>query len=123
MDLGNPLVLVALFALGVVVMKFATGRLGIGVGGARITGPVARQKVAAGAVLVDVRSKSEYDGGALPGAIHIPVDQVAQRVHELPTDKDVIVYCASGARSARAQALLEKAGLIQVFDLGPMSAW
>jgi rhodanese-related sulfurtransferase len=46
------------------------------------------------AVLVDVRTEATYEGRHIAGAISMPVDQVAQRYGELPSDKLVIFYCA-----------------------------
>ncbi len=89
---------------------------------ARISGPDARAKVAAGALLVDVRSRAEFAAGALPGAIHIPVGEIAARVAELPAGKPIVVYCASGMRSASAARALRSRGR-EVHDLGPASAW
>ncbi len=84
----------------------------------------ARQWVADGAVLVDVRSPAEFASGHIEGAINVPVDQVASRVDAIgPADKAVVVYCRSGGRSAAATATLKAKGRTRVFDLGPMSAW
>ena len=45
------------------------------------------------AVLVDVRGKEAFDGGHADGALHIPVDQVAGRLKDLPKDKLIAAYC------------------------------
>lgn len=77
-----------------------------------------------GALLLDVRTPEEYAEGHLPGALNIPVDQVAKRLDEVgPKDKPVVVYCRSGRRSGLAAVTLEKAGFQSVHDLGAMSAW
>jgi DNA-binding transcriptional ArsR family regulator len=44
-------------------------------------------------VVLDVRPEPEYDGGHLPGAVHIPLDQLADRLAELPADREVVAYC------------------------------
>ncbi len=44
-------------------------------------------------VILDVRPVEEYDAGHIPGAVSIPVDELAERITELPTDRDVVVYC------------------------------
>lgn len=82
----------------------------------------AHQLVTAGAVLLDVRTPAEFSSGHVDGARNVPVDELAQRMAEVPRDKVVVVYCRSGARSARAVAMLRRAGY-QARDLGPMSAW
>lgn len=75
-----------------------------------------------GALLLDVRTPEEFADGHLPGARNIPVGDLSARLGELPRDRTVVVYCHSGARSARATATLREAG-IRARDLGPMRAW
>lgn len=89
---------------------------------ARISGADARAKVEAGALLLDVRSPTEFGGGALPGAKNIPVQSLKSRMGELDKSRAVIVYCASGMRSSRAASTLKSAGF-EVYDIGPKSAW
>jgi phage shock protein E len=90
----------------------------------RRTAALARKLVGEGAVLVDVRTEAEFFSGHLPGAKNIPVHQLGARSAELgPTSQAVVVYCASGARSAGAAMVLRAAGFKQVVNLGPMSAW
>jgi rhodanese-related sulfurtransferase len=77
-------------------------------------------------VVLDVRSDSEYAAGHVPGAIHIPFQQVASRVGELPADKGetLVVYCAHGPRAAWAGRALRKAGYSDILYLeGHMTAW
>ncbi len=62
-------------------------------------------------VIVDVRSADEFRGGAYPGAINIPVDELQHRISELESkSRDITLYCASGARSAYAQRMLQQLG-------------
>lgn len=84
---------------------------------------VAREKRAAGALLLDVRTPAEYRAGHIEGAINIPVQQLSQRIAELHDRRaqDIIVYCQSGARSSEATALLRRAGFSKVQDVGAMS--
>lgn len=88
----------------------------------RVDGAEARRLVAAGATLVDVRTPGEFGGGHAEGARNIPVDEIEARMGEIPRDKTVVVYCASGRRSASAASVLSRAGYT-VRDLGPLSAW
>ncbi len=84
----------------------------------------ARELVAGGARLVDVRSPEEFADGHVAGAVNIPVDEIAQRLTKLePRDRAIVVYCRSGFRSSRARKLLEAAGFRLVYDLGSMSNW
>ena len=90
----------------------------------RSSGPSARDLVNEGARLLDVRGPDEFADGHLPGAIHIPVDELPARLAELePRHAGVVVYCRSGRRSARAAELLRSSGFRDVHDLGPMSDW
>lgn len=51
------------------------------------------ERVAGGAVILDVRPAEEYRAGHIPGAVSIPVDELGERIGELPTDTDIVVYC------------------------------
>jgi len=84
----------------------------------------ARGLVEAGALLLDVRSREEFAGGHVPGALNIPVQELASRVTEIEQpERQVVVYCRSGARSAAAAKLLKAAGFGRVHDMGAMSNW
>lgn len=84
----------------------------------------ARQLVAEGARLIDVRSPGEFAGRHLEKARNIPVGEIARRAAELGAkDQPVIVYCASGTRSAMAKRTLKSAGFTQVYNLGSISNW
>jgi rhodanese-related sulfurtransferase len=62
-------------------------------------------------VVVDVRKPAEIqESGAIPGAIHIPVDDVASRVGDLPKDKELVFYCGGGGRASRAAMAAWEAG-------------
>lgn len=88
---------------------------------APITGVQARELIARGARLVDVRSPEEFAAGHLPGASNLPVELVWRRYAEIPPGL-IVVYCASGTRSARARRILGAYGR-EAFDLGAMSNW
>jgi len=81
-------------------------------------------KVSAAAVsskplIVDVRSKEEFSGGAFPGAINIPVDELPKRIGELGSrSRELTLYCASGARSAYGQRVLLQIGFTNVKNGG-----
>ena len=61
--------------------------------------------------LVDVRSANEWNESRIPGALHIPLGYLTDRVREIPDGKPVVVQCQAGARSAIAASLLESHGL------------
>jgi phage shock protein E len=79
-----------------------------------------------GPVIVDTRTQEEYDAGHVPGALHIPYDEMAKRSSELDAyrDRGVVVYCERGGRAAKAAAVLVEQGFPDVRHLeGDMSAW
>jgi len=76
-----------------------------------------------GAVLLDVREDGEYDEEHAPGALHIPYEQLAQRMSEVPRGRDVVVYCAAGVRSSLAASMLERAGHDPINLRGGFSSW
>ena len=68
--------------------------------------------ISGGAILIDVRTKNEFDAGHINGARHIPLDSLQNRVEELKKiNKPVITLCRSGARSSAAKTILSSAGL------------
>ena len=76
--------------------------------------------IAAGALLVDVRTADEFSAGHLDGALNIPHDQVAARLAEFGADKsrDVVLYCKSGRRAGVAETVLAENGFSAVFNAG-----
>jgi hydroxyacylglutathione hydrolase len=74
--------------------------------------------------VLDVRNASEYAAGHIPGAQHIPVGHLAERLKEIPRDKPLVVHCQSGGRSAIATSVLQALGLTSAEDMrGGYSAW
>ncbi len=69
---------------------------------------------AGGAVLIDVREPGEYEAGHIPGAVNVPLRTLAQNLDKVPTDQQVMVYCASGHRAAMATASLQSLGYANV---------
>ncbi|WNL45618.1 rhodanese-like domain-containing protein [Dyella sp. BiH032] len=77
-------------------------------------------------LLLDVRRADEYRDGHIAGALNIPVEHLAERYTALgvPREREIVVYCASGRRAARAQALLAAQGYSHVRLLdGSVDAW
>lgn len=73
--------------------------------------------------LLDVRQPAEYQDGHIPGAVLVPLPELAGRMREVPAALPVLVYCRSGNRSRSAASLLAEAGRT-VFNLeGGMLAW
>jgi adenylyltransferase/sulfurtransferase len=77
-----------------------------------------------GLLLLDVREPHEQEISALPGALNIPLGTLAARLAELDSAREMVVFCKSGTRSARALELLMSAGFKKVKNLkGGINAW
>jgi molybdopterin/thiamine biosynthesis adenylyltransferase/rhodanese-related sulfurtransferase len=86
----------------------------------------ARELLAGGATLIDVREQDEVDQGAIPGAVHIPRGYLEMRVENAVPDRDapVVVYCAGGTRSLFGAETLQQLGYTNVRSLaGGFNAW
>lgn len=87
-----------------------------------VSGAQAKEAVAAGATLLDVRTPDEFNDLHLPGAVNIPVQVLGGSLGSIPKDKPVVVYCAVGSRSAMAAVTLARAGY-DVLNLGGIGNW
>lgn len=75
--------------------------------------------LAAGAVLIDVRSAGEFAGGHAQGAVNIPLDELESKLGRIKGyKKPIVLCCASGMRSGRAKALLAGKGITDLYDAG-----
>lgn len=85
----------------------------------------AKAKIEAGdALLVDVRELSEWHAGHVAGATHIPLGTIASRAATLPKDREILLICRTGNRSAMAQERLAQAGVTNVTNVeGGVTAW
>ncbi|WP_158536999.1 rhodanese-like domain-containing protein [Dyella sp. AtDHG13] len=85
-----------------------------------------RQQAGQAPVLLDVRHADEYADGHIAGALNIPVEQLASRAGALgvPRDSEIVVYCVSGKRAAKAQQTLDALGYshVRVLD-GSLNGW
>ncbi len=68
-------------------------------------------------IIVDVRTKEEYDTGHIKDSINIPVDDIESRINELDKNKTILVYCRSGRRSTTAYNILKDKGY-KSYNLG-----
>lgn len=77
------------------------------------------QMVKDGALILDVRTKNEFAGGHIKGAINIPVDQLSNNLHQLKDkSRTIITCCASGMRSGVAKNILNANGYAEVHNGG-----
>jgi len=84
-----------------------------------MAGNIVEEKIKAGALAGDVRTEDEFADEAFPGAVNIPVGELQARMKELePKDRPLVLYCASGARSALAARILKAAGWTDVINAG-----
>ena len=79
--------------------------------------------LAAGANVIDVRERSEYTDGHIPGALNVPMSELTRRVDEIDRTGPVHVVCASGNRSAAMVDVLQAQGFDARNVLGGTSAW
>lgn len=68
-------------------------------------------------VLYDIRSEAEVSRGLLPKAEHLPMHLIPLKMQDLPKDRDIILYCHSGARSYHACRYLAQQGYHNVLNL------
>ncbi|HET7499405.1 MAG TPA: rhodanese-like domain-containing protein [Kofleriaceae bacterium] len=82
----------------------------------------ARELIASGAIVIDVRTPDEYASRHLSRAINIPVQELPRRIAEIEVlvagdrTRPIVVYCAAGARAAEAKAQLDAAGFSSVVN-------
>jgi len=80
--------------------------------------------MAAGAVLVDVRSAAEHKRGAIPGSVLLPVDDLRAHLDSIPHDLPILVHCAVGIRGHTATRILRQHGFADVRNLdGGYTTW
>ena len=77
-----------------------------------------QEVISGGAVILDVRTKGEYQSGHLKNSINIPIDKLPQNIKKLNKNKSIITCCASGSRSASARRILKSNGFEQVYNGG-----
>jgi rhodanese-related sulfurtransferase len=113
-------IMAALFAIGVIVAVATPARaVRKDIGNAEL-----RQLQGAGALLVDVRTPVEYAIAHLGGAVNVPLDQLSQISRAWDKNRAVVVYCATGARSAIAATTLSALGFRKVYNLSEgIVAW
>ena len=78
-----------------------------------------------GYVILDVRTREEYDQGHIPGAILIPDTEISEKAENVLTDKEqlILVYCRSGRRSKLAAQCLVDLGYTNIREFGGILDW
>ncbi len=81
-------------------------------------------KISVGDILLDVRTQAEFLAGHIDNAINIPIDELRQRINELPNEKSIFIYCEAGLRGYLAQRMLKQNGFQHVNNLsGGYKLW
>lgn len=106
----TALIIIAAVVLGFLVLKRATF----------VSAEAARKHLAAGGLVIDVRSPEEFRAGQVANAINIPLGELRERVPQVVKDRQqpLLVHCLSGGRSAVARQQLKSLGYQNVFNLG-----
>jgi rhodanese-related sulfurtransferase len=112
-------ILVSIIAIYLIFKLFGIlGRLGI----KQLSPKELEQKK--GMMIIDTRTHKEYEGGHIPGAIHIPLADIGGKIKKLRKDKELVVYCQNGNRSIWAIKRLMGMGYKNLFNLkGGYHAW
>ena len=89
-----------------------------------ITPELAYEKYQAGALVVDVRTQEEWNQGHIARSVLVPLDELPNRLDELPKDREIVVVCHTGVRAREGANILLNAGYTHVSCLsGGMQAW
>lgn len=83
----------------------------------------AYQKFQAGEFVLDVRTQEEWNDYHIEGTTHIPLDELPNRLSELPKDQEIVVICHSGNRSQQGRDILLDAGFNATSVTGGLLAW
>ncbi len=117
-------------ALGALVLLVVAGALVLWlnnpapVSAAEISIAEAYEKYQAGIFLVDVRTVEEWNEVRVPGVPLIPLDELEERLDEIPKGEEIVVICRSGNRSKQGAAILTEAGFTQVVSMqGGIKEW
>jgi phage shock protein E len=109
--------IVPLIVGAVIVIFFLLKRMSF------VTEETAREHLATGALVIDVRSPEEFRSGKVPGAVNLPLGEVREKISARVKDKNqpLLVHCLSGGRSAIAKQQLQALGYTKVFNLGSLA--
>jgi hydroxyacylglutathione hydrolase len=92
----------------------------------RISAPMLAEELAGplAPMLLDIRSPREWEARHIAGAVNIPLNHLAERLAELPSDRRIAIHCAGGYRSSIGASLLYRSGFTSLTELaGGLAAW
>lgn len=124
---GTQIALLAVVALVIYLILQAGGGTGNSTSASlpnEISVSEAYGKYQSGVFVLDVRTQEEWDEFHAPNTTLIPLDQLSNRLNELPRDKEIVVVCRSGNRSQQGRDILLNAGFTQVTSMkGGLNEW
>jgi rhodanese-related sulfurtransferase len=71
----------------------------------------------ANSLILDVRTHEEFKANPIPQSLHIPLDELRERIHDLPQDRHLVITCRTGIRSYAAYRILKQSGFKQLSNL------
>ena len=74
-------------------------------------------------IIVDIRRDDEVASGMIPGAVHIPLADLGERIQELSRDARIVLYCRSGNRVQSALPIFKENGCTRVYNFAAFSNW
>jgi rhodanese-related sulfurtransferase len=77
-----------------------------------------QQLILQNALIIDVRSREEFNSAAYPNSINIPLDEIITAIGKIDKSRPIILCCASGMRSKMAKNILKQNGIINTHDIG-----
>jgi len=90
----------------------------------RLSAPVAAERLAHGAIALDVRTPAERSEMRLADSIAMPLNRLPEQIDDVPKDRPIVVYCAGGYRSSIAASILQQRGFAAVSEIaGGLTAW
>ena len=118
------LLVIAMLVVGGVIIVLSQPQPAVTTLPAEITVAQAADMQKNGAFVLDVREPSEWAQGHIQGAVLIPLGSLASRLNEVPKNKQVVVYCHTGNRSAQGRDILKNAGFPLVTSMaGGIAKW
>jgi rhodanese-related sulfurtransferase len=124
--IGGAGMLIILVLLGAILLQQPASKTDqqAGILPAEISVADAYQMYQEGAYVLDVRTQEEWDEYHAPGTTLVPLDQLPNRLNEVPKDREIVVVCRSGNRSQQARDILLNAGFEQVTSMaGGLNSW
>ena len=115
--------ILAVVALIIYLIASSTGGTAAATTGSEISVDEAYQKYQAGTFVLDVRTPEEWDEYHAPNTTLIPLDELPNRLSELPKDQEIVVVCRSGNRSQEGREILLEAGFNATSMAGGLKEW